>query len=226
VGKVSIETNQPADAMKNKILFLSILTIGLGLAGCSRKATPVSSIEKVTEKKDSVTSVAETRKDSAFYKETVTEKVIPGGTVGLTMTKAELEAVLKSLASLPPSVTHSIYKTDPKTQAMIELVLDSLGKVHFNCTTADQRCLQITKESARIHEVDRTEITKVKEENTRLKNEIVELKKPWYQRITDSLNGLLIKILLGFLAFGFVVIISDFIKRKVSLLWNRFKPKI
>src|SRR5689334_20288088 len=129
---------------------LFILGLGLFVTGCGPQSVPVSSTESKSKEKDSIVVSKQIHKDSSFFKETVTQKILPAASVEITTTKNQLDSLIAALGTLPKSVTRSFYYQDPKLKAQLSIILDSIGRVHFMCTAESQICFEKNVQQARL----------------------------------------------------------------------------
>ncbi len=150
---------------------------------------------------------------------------MPGGTVGIKLSRAQLDSLVDALQAMPASVSRTIVKNDPKIHAMLSIMLDSLGKIHFNCTAADVACQERQIVQGRVLSDLKTDNTRITKENELLKAEVRELKKGFFARLKEGFNSWIVKILLAFIAIGIMMVILDVGKSKVKLLWALWKPK-
>jgi len=197
-----------------------LLVVWVGVTGCGRKSIPVSSITETTTKRDSTVSSRQSTVDSVKYIERVIEKILPSATVGITLTKSQLDSLTFALGNLPGKTA---YYTDPKLRAQLQLVMDSLGRIQFNCKSLEQTYFEKYVKEAHYRETLINELTKVNLENQKLVSEIRELKKTPWEKIKAGLNNLLLKICLAIIAIGLIVAVADWIKRKLKALINPFK---
>lgn len=210
-------------AMRGRVALLIVCVLGLGATGCGVRTAPVSSSTTQIEKRDSITKVTETKKDSSFYRETVTEKTLPGSTVGVTLSKEQLDSLIQGLRAMPSSVTRSIYRTDPRMQTTLAIILDSLGRIHFKCITSERSYYEISKSQQRWIENVKSENTKIKTENMLLKAEVREMKKSFWEKLKNGFNSWIVRILLGFIAVGILIVVYDVSKTKILALWKSIK---
>lgn len=182
-----------------RLLLLSFLLIGT--VGCGPKTVPVSVEEKTTEKSDS-TSVKNTnvRSDSS-YVETVTEKKLPGSEAGITLSKSQFDSLVNGLKALPPGL-RTVYRTDPTLQSTIKIMMDSIGQLHFLCTTAERTYWEKTISQQKLIESLTTELFKSNNERNHLREEIKEYKRTWW----DDVKGFF-RTTGGILVIGLVLAI-------------------
>lgn len=197
-----------------------LLVVWVGVTGCGRKSIPVSSNTETTTKRDSTVSSRQSTVDSVKYIERVIEKILPSATVGITLTKSQLDSLTFALGNLPGKTA---YYTDPKLRAQLQLVMDSLGRIQFNCKSLEQTYFEKYVKEAHYRETLINELTKVNMENQKLVSEIRELQKTPWEKIKAGLNNLLLKICLAIIAIGLIVAVADWIKRKLKALINPFK---
>lgn len=198
-----------------------LLVVWVGVTGCGRKSIPVSSITETTTKRDSTVSSRQSTVDSIKYIERVIEKILPSATVGITLTKSQLDSLTLALGNLPGKTA---YYTDPKLRAQLQLVMDSLGHIQFNCTALEQKYFEKYVKEAHYRETLVNELTKVNLENQKLVTEIHELKKTPWEKIKASLNNIILKICLAIIAIMVVVALANWIKNKLKAL-IKFLPK-
>jgi hypothetical protein len=132
-----------------KILIIGCIGLGLVMTGCSHRTAPVSLHTESVTTIDSTHTKKEVLKDSSYYKETVEEKTLPPATVGITLTKSQLDSLIVALQGLPSTVSRSVTYQDPKTRAMLTVLLDSLGRIKLSCTATEQKYFEIVKQSSR-----------------------------------------------------------------------------
>ena len=204
-----------------KFLVFILLVVWVGVTGCGRKSIPVSSITETTTKKDSTTTKTKNVTDSVRYIERVIEKILPSATVGITLTKRQLDSLTLALGNLPGK---TVYYTDPKVQAQIQLLMDSLGNIQINCTALEQKYFEKYVKEAHYSETLVNELTRVNTENKKLVSEIRELKKTPWEKIKASLNNIILKICLAIIAIMVVVALANWIKNKLKAL-IKFLPK-
>lgn len=204
-----------------KFMVFILLVVWVGVTGCGRKSIPVSSITETTTKRDSTVSSRQSTVDSIKYIERVIEKILPSATVGITLTKSQLDSLTLALGNLPGKTA---YYTDPKLRAQLQLVMDSLGHIQFNCTALEQKYFEKYVKEAHYRETLVNELTKVNLENQKLVTEIHELKKTPWEKIKASLNNIILKICLAIIAIMVVVALANWIKNKLKAL-IKFLPK-
>lgn len=197
-----------------------LLVVWVGVTGCGRKSIPVSSNTETTTKKDSTTSVTKNTTEKIIIRDSLVIKTLPSATVGITLTKSQLDSLTFALGNLPGKTA---YYTDPKLRAQLQLVMDSLGRIQFNCKSLEQTYFEKYVKEAHYRETLINELTKVNLENQKLVTEIRELQKTPWEKIKAGLNNLLLKICLAIIAIGLIVAVADWIKRKLKALINPFK---
>ena len=193
----------------NRATFRMVLLfiVGVWVTGCGPRTVPVSTTTTKTEKHDStLTKKSEIRKDST-YVETVTEKILPGSSVGITLTKAQVDSLIRSLQAMPSSVTRTIYKQDPTMRTTLKITLDSLGQLHFDCLTASKTYLEKLITATRSISDLETELVKVKNENSLLTKEIRLQKKSIWEAIKEKLGFALWVVVFAacVCAYGFIL---------------------
>jgi uncharacterized protein YlxW (UPF0749 family) len=127
---------------------------------------------------------------------------LPTATVGITLTKSQLDSLITALGTLPSSVEKVIYYQDPKTRAMLSVMLDSLQRIQITCTATEQKYYEKTKEQTRTISQLQNELRKERATTTTLQNEVRQTKIPWYTRLMAKL-GSFGTFLIGFLAVIF-----------------------
>jgi len=205
--------------MRVAVFILLVFVLG-GVTGCGRKSVPVSSNTETTIKRDSTVDSRQSTVDSIVYIEKYIEKILPSATVGITLTKSQLDSLTLALGNLPGKTA---YYTDPKLRAQLQLVMDSLGNIQFKCTALEREYFERYVKEKHYSETLINELTKVNTENKKLVTEIVELKKSPWDKIKAGLNNIILKICLGIIAIGLIVAVADWIKRKLKALINPFK---
>lgn len=188
-------------------LFLLFIMFGVMATGCGSKVVPVSSITTEKHETDSSTTRKETDKDSSSYRETLTEKKLAGSTVEQTFTKSQMDSLIKALQAMPANVTRTIYRTDPTMQTTLAIMMDSLGRIHIQCATAERTYYEKMVQQDHYISSLVKELTKVNSENSVLKQEITKLKVPFWEQLKNGFNSWLVKILLWFLAVGTAIVI-------------------
>lgn len=169
--------------------FILVLGISLVVAGCSRKTAPVSSHTETISDTDSTYSFTADHVDSVYYKETLEEKTLPGAVVGITLEKKQLDSLINALGNLPSAVTRTVHYTDPNTRAILSIMLDSLQRIRIDCEATEHKYYQTTIQQSRtIKELTR-ELKLVKEENTKLRSEVLIEKIPWWQKAWMKLKA-------------------------------------
>jgi hypothetical protein len=191
------------------IIFIG-LGLGLGLTGCGRKFAPVSSHTATTLRTDSVSKTNTLRSDSVRYVERIIEKTLPGATIGVALTKMQLDSLIRALGTLPKGTPITL--TDPKMRAQLQLVMDEMGNLKATCTALEYQYQE------RIIERERT-IKELKEQNYQLRQQQtrteqiqVREKKGFRAGLRDLMfwSGILLAIGVGGIVFGYV---SSWIKR-------------
>ncbi len=194
-----------------------LLIIGLGLAvvlvtGCSVHTVPVSSVTVTETKTDSIHTKNEVLKDSSFYKETVEEKTLPAATVGITLTPKQLDSLIVAIQSLPSAVSRSVVYYDPKARAMLSVLMDSIGNLHFDCTATEQKYLQKHTESMRYLQKLVNEKKELRKENAILKTEVRQVKQTWWSRFRLKLGNFGLFFIVFVVLVAVVGILSKFKK--------------
>lgn len=185
-----------------KAFILGLLFGLIMMAGCSRKTVPVSSHTETESDIDSTYSLTADHIDSVYYKETLEEKTLPGAVVGITLEKKQLDSLITALGNLPSAVNRTVYYKDPGTRAILSIMLDSLQKIRIECEATEQKYYQTTIQQSRTIKQLTTELQSVKEENTRLRSEVVMEKTPWWQSAWTKIKSF------GFGVFFVVFIIA------------------
>jgi hypothetical protein len=182
-----------------------LLFIAIGVcAGCGRKLAPVSFSEI---KKDSSVLTGTTRftsKDSSSLKVTYTEKILPGATIGITLTKKQMDSLMLALSNLPKG--QSVTITDPKLLAQLKFMFDANNNLMATCTALDRQYNEKQTEMLRY-------IYKLEQENKSLKEThsdktdmIEEEQLPWYKKLWNAiLKSTGVIIILIMLAIGIVL---------------------
>lgn len=192
-----------------------ILFLGLTLGGCSRKAVPVSHTETTVAQSDSTSVKHTTQHNDSSYVETVEEKKLPASKADLQLTKSQFDSLVIALKSLPPGL-REVYRTDPTMQSTIKIMMDSIGRLHFICTTAERTYWEKTIRQQRLIESLTTELTKKNYELTKA-TEVIKQKQ---RTMWDDIKGFF-RTSAGILV---IVIILVFIATVVGLI-NKFRPK-
>lgn len=205
--------------MNKHYLHIILLAVVFGVTGCGRKSVPVNSRTLTDQKKDSTTSLTTTTKEKIIIRDSVILKTLPSTTVGITLTKSQLDSLTLALGNLPGKTA---YYTDPKLRAQLQLVMDSLGNIQLKCTALEREYFERYVKEKHHSETLVNELTKVNTENKKLVTEIHELKKSPWHKIKAGLNNIILKICLGIIAIGLIVALADWIKRKLKAL-NPFK---
>lgn len=160
------------------------ISFGLLVSGCGRKTVPTSVTQTQTEKKDSTSVKNTTQRVDSSYVETVTEKKIAGSQVDLQLTKSQFDSLVLALKAMPPGL-REVYRTDPKLQSTIKIMMDSIGHLHFMCTTAERTYWEKSTRLQRLVESLTTELTKKNYELTQAKETIKEKRRT----IFDDIKG-------------------------------------
>lgn len=172
--------------------------IGLGLmvillaAGCSQKHLA----QQVTSRTDSVRSMEKTsseRKDSVYFIRDVKPQVLEGSTVARTYTRAQLDSLINALKSMP-SVSRTIYATDPRMQTTLAIVLDSLGRISLRCTTAERTYYETSIEQGRVLESNKMELREKEQTIRELETKLMEYRKSWFGRLADDIKLIVLVI--------------------------------
>lgn len=164
--------------------FFFFLFLVLMVSGCSRKAVPVSVTEIQTERHDSTSVKNTTQHIDSSYVETVTEKKISGSHADLQLTKGQFDSLVIALKAMPPGL-REVYRTDPTMQSTLKIMMDSIGHLHFICTTAERTYWEKSIRQQRLIESLTTELTKKNYELTKA-NETIKEKK---RTIFDDIKG-------------------------------------
>lgn len=168
------------------------------LTGCGAKTVPVSNNTSTTSKADSTSITNTSKKDSSSHVETVTEKTLPGATVEILATQSQLDSLIHALAQLPTSVTRTVYYVDPQLKAKLSIAIDSLGRRVIKCQALDQRYYEKSVQQTRYIENLTAELTKIKEENTSLKEQVKVKKPTWGDKFKEGITaGLIWFVVLG-----------------------------
>ena len=184
--------------------------IGLVLFGAtSCKGPQLVSSTVQTHKKDSTTTITKTVKDSVGYVEKEIQKTLPASSIENTYTKAQFDSLLAGLRQMPQG-SRTIIHTDPKMQTTLSIILDSLGKVHFKCTTLERTYYERDIEKTHYIQSLTAELTKVNEKNSLLTEQVKQYKKGFWEKVQDSLQSFLLKVLLFIIAVGIVVALIEF----------------
>lgn len=215
------EHNRDIARLKDKnglaLVFIAIGLIGLA-TGCGVRTAPVSTTTETEARRDSTVTSKETSKDSSSFVSVTTPTVLSGGKVGVTLTKSQLDSLITSLRTMPSGVPKVLYYSDPKMKAQLQVVLDSLGRIHFNCAAADQLCMQTHTTQTKYIEKLKEEKAVLERESKSLRSQVLEAKKPWYQKLDDLLSGFLTKLCLGIIILGLLVMGFNFIKSRFKKL--------
>lgn len=137
---------------------LLVAACGVLLLSCGPKTVPVSTTGHKTSTTDSSRVVTNTHTDSSYYRETVTEKTLKGATVGITLSPAQLDSLVRSLATLPTAVARTVYYQDPQSKAQLKILLDSMNRIRFECAALDQKYFEKSTQQGRYIEKLQTEL--------------------------------------------------------------------
>lgn len=189
--------------MKVKFWLIGLVWVWM-LAGCASTHL----VQHSTAKTDStqIESYREsTINDSSFYKEEKQAKTIEGSSVESAYSKTELDSLFAGLRTLP-SVSRTIYKTDPKIQTTLAIVLDSLGKIHFKCITAERAYYETSIRQGRYMESARKEIIEKDRTIKLLELQIKQQEDSWITKLGRFLNnGFWLIVAIGALVIGFII---------------------
>lgn len=177
----------------------------LVLSGCKGPQLVSSSDQEKQVRTDSTTVVV-SKKDSSVYRETIKETTVPQSVIDFNIGHAQrLDSVIAALKALPKGVPQVITIPDKSGHAMLQLLMDSIGGLHARCTALEQK--HFDKEVNQQHYINSLtkELTDKNMENSSLKTEILKLNKPWYQRLWDSIDSVLAKILILFIIVGLLI---------------------
>lgn len=186
-----------------------IVFIGLGLlgvTGCSRKVAPVSSTKEIHTEKTASDSLVTSKTDSFSHIETVTEKTLPASTVGLSLSRAQLDSLVNALQAMP-SVSRTIVMPDKVGRAQLKILMDSIGNVQFLCTSLEKTYFEKNVQQTHLIESLTVQLTKVNEQLSIKEKEIVELKKGFFARVGDWAQNFALNICLIIIILGIVVIL-------------------
>ena len=202
------------NAIRDRGVVFLIACWTCGMTGCGVRTAPVTSTVKEVHKKDSTVNKSEIKKDSTVDRETVKEKTLPGSMVGVTLTKAGLDSLIQGLRAMPTSTERVYYKTDPKMQSTIGILLDSIGRVHLFCRTSEQKYYETTREHLRVATDAKETISRITAENDLLKEEIRQLKVPFWEQLKNGFNSWVVRLLILFIILGLIVVAYDVLKAK------------
>lgn len=173
-----------------KVKFWLIGLMSWMLAGCGAHTRLV---QHSIEKSDSTRIEAHTesaRSDSSFFKEEKKERILDGSSIESVYTRAELDSLFAGLRNLP-SVSRTIYATDPKMRTMLSIVLDSLGRIHLKCATAERTYYETTIRQGRYMESTRKELIEKDRAIKQLEERVKQYEAAWYVKVWQFLkNGI------------------------------------
>lgn len=187
----------------NRLIVVGLIFIGL--TGCKGPQLVSSTdLEKEIKKDSTITNI--TKNDSSVYKETVKEITVPQSVIDFNIGHAQkLDSVIAALKALPKGVPQIITIPDKSGRAMFQLLLDSIGGLHARCTAIEQK--HFDKEVNQQHYINSLtkELTDRNVENSSLKTQVTQLKKPWLQRVWDSIDSWISRIVILFVIAGLII---------------------
>jgi hypothetical protein len=144
------------------ILLGIILTCLVGMAFVSCKApVTVSSVVDRTDSTDTKTENTTVKKDSASYRYEVLLRMLNRAQTTIALTRNQVDDLYAALDKMPKGTT--IIKEDPKMQARLEILLDSMGVLQMTCVSNERYYTErITEQTRYIHELE----TKLNEKTT------------------------------------------------------------
>lgn len=201
--------------MEKLIKILPFALSFLLVMGCGRKAVPVASTTTITQKADSSHVATTNVRTDSSYVETVIEKKLAGSQAGISLTKNQLDSLILSMRAMPQGL-REVYRTDPTLQTTIKIMMDSIGRLHFICTTAERTYWEKTISQQKLIESLTTELTK----KNHLLNEATEIIKENQRTWWDDVKGFF-KTIRGLLVIIALIVI---VATVVGVL-NKFRPK-
>lgn len=182
----------------------------VGVTGCSRKVAPVSSISNTTAKTDSIASITKNDSSSHVHIETVTEKKIPAASVDQSFRPSQFDSLIAALKSMPAN-TPIIYQ-DKKVQAQLKIMMDSIGNLHFKCTSSEKSYFEKNITQATYIKKLESELSKKNELlSTYQKTEVKEVKS-WWATLTENL---LARALLYFILAGLTLVVGRTVLKSI-----------
>lgn len=199
-------TNTHATNSKMKFRLFIGLMMWMMLAGCSGSRL----VQHSTTSSDSTKTVTKTetvKSDSSFFRKDVKEVTLEGSTVQAVYSKAELDSLIAGLQKLP-SVSRTIYMADPKMRTTLAIVLDSLGRISFRCTTAERTYYESSIEQGRVIDKRTKELVEKERTIRYLEEQIKQYEQAWYVKLGNYLkNGIsAILFIAGLLAIVYVIL--------------------
>jgi hypothetical protein len=190
--------------------------------GCVATRPVVSSTSE--KKQTDSTLQRSSEKESSSHIEKVEEKTIPESDIDLSLTVAKMDSIIYALKNIPKGVPQTIVIKDKIGQAQFTFLLDSIGNLHARCTSIEKKYFEKSVFDQHMKESLVLQLTKVNTELHEAKAELMQLKKPWYEKIEDVLQNLAIKILLIVICIGVVLMIIRAGLAYVKKLWLKLFP--
>lgn len=190
--------------------------------GCVATRPVVSSF--VEKAKWDSTLLHSSQKLTTIHTEKVEEKTIPESDIDLSLTVAKMDSIIYALKNIPKGVPQTIVIKDKIGQAQFTFLLDSIGNLHARCTSIEKKYFEKSVFDQHMKESLVLQLTKVNTELHEAKAELMQLKKPWYEKIEDALQNLAIKILLIVIFIGVVLMIIRAGLAYVKKLWLKLFP--
>lgn len=198
----------------------------LGITGCGRKVVPVSSESTSITKTDSTTSSIKKDSSNTFFKETLTENKQPEASAEKQYTQSQWDSLVAGLNKMPPNTRIVYQNPDKKLRAQLQIYKDSIGNLHFKCTSLEQTYYEKNTELRIYNEKLVNELAEKNKIISSFEKTEVEKKKGLWQSITENifarwmiyfiLGGITIIIIGLFLKIVKKIPIVAFIKKLLS----------
>lgn len=163
-------------AMIFTILLIIVLTSCKGVQTIAEYSKIVDSTDTNTEK----TTVT---KDSSNYRYEVLLHMLHRAQTTIGLTRNQVDSLFTVLQMLPRGT--SIIKNDPKLQAQISILLDSMGVMQLTCISNERYYTSTISEQTRYIKELETKLRETTSVTTDTKTEIQKPKKGFWQTVHD-----------------------------------------
>jgi len=186
----------------------------------SCKSTQVVSSTDNTIKKDStITSNKSVQKDSSIYRESVTEKVIPESHVDFILgTGARLDSIEAFIKAMPKGVPQVITIPDKTHNAIIQLFIDSLGRMAVRCTSSEKKSFDKVTQLEHYNSSLTNQLTQKNIELNEVKTQNLQLKKGFWARFDELIENIAVRIFIGLIILLVIVIMIEIFIKKCKAL--------